>query len=130
MGIVPAGVHHALDLGGEFEARFLLDWQRIHVRAQEDRRAGEGALERRHHRRQPLALSDAQPQAVERLENRRLRPGQLQTQLRMAVDRAPEANDVGLQLLGFAKECRDRHAPMLRSAAEGRQRRHASGSRL
>jgi hypothetical protein len=36
MGIVPAGVHHALDLGGEFEARFLLNRQRIHVRAQED----------------------------------------------------------------------------------------------
>jgi hypothetical protein len=37
------------------------------------------------------------------------------------VDRAPEAHQVGLQLLGFTKERRDRHDPMLRSAAQGRQ---------
>jgi len=42
----------------------------------------------------------------------------------VAVDRAPEAHHVGLQLPGFAKEGRDRHGPMLRSAAHGRQRRH------
>jgi hypothetical protein len=38
--IVAAGVHHALHLGREVEAGLLMDRERIHVRAQQDGRAG------------------------------------------------------------------------------------------
>jgi hypothetical protein len=96
-------------LGREVEAGFLVDGEGIHVRAQQDGRTGPGALERRHHRRQPIALPDAQAEAIERLQKGRLGPGQLEAQLRVAVDRAPEADHIRLQLLGFGKQCGDRH---------------------
>jgi hypothetical protein len=60
VGIVAAGVHHALHLRSELEAGFLVDGEGIHVRAQQDGRTGLGALERCHHRRQSIALPDAQ----------------------------------------------------------------------
>jgi hypothetical protein len=122
VGIVAAGMHHILHFGSELEARLLLDGEGIHIRAQKDRRAWSGALERRQDRRQPLALPDAKSQAVEGLENRRLRPRQVQPQLRVAVEGAPEAHHVGLKLLGVAEQSRERHGPMLRSAANSRQR--------
>ena len=88
-----------------------MDGEGIHVRAQQDGRAGPGALERCHHRRQPLALPDAQAQAIERLAESAAWVRELQAQLRVAVDRAPEADHVRLQLLGFGKQRGDRHGP-------------------
>jgi hypothetical protein len=80
---------------------------------------GPGALARRHHRRTPIALPEAQVEAVECLQNGRLGPRQLEPQLRLAMDRTPKADHIRLQRLGFGKQCGDRHVP---DATLGHQR--------
>ena len=96
VGIVAAGVHDALDLGGELEARLLLHGKGIHVRAQQDRRARPGALEGRHDGREPFTRPDRKPQALELLDDSGLSAGQMQAELWVAVYRTAQADHLGL----------------------------------
>ena len=102
--IVPAGVHGAVHLGGEVQARVLLEGQGVHVRAQEDRAAGPAALERRDDRGRLLARADVEPQAVERLQHHLLGAGQREADLGVSVDAAPHGDDVVEQASGFVEE--------------------------
>ena len=45
VGVVPAGVHHAVDRAGVVEAGVLRHRQGVHVAPQQDRRAGRVAVE-------------------------------------------------------------------------------------
>ena len=120
--VVAAGVHHAVDLGGERKPGIFVHGQRVHVGAQEDGRPRPRALQRGDHRREAVALARGQPQTVERLEDGCLRARQVQAKLGVAMDPAPEIDGPLEEAFRLRQQRRQRHGAMLRSAAEGRQR--------
>ena len=93
--VVTACVHGAVDRARELGAGVLGHRERVHVGAQQDRRAGFGAVQVGDHRRRRRAGADLEAQPVERGEDLRLRARQVETELRLGVDAAPEGDRVG-----------------------------------
>ena len=98
--VVPAGVHRAIDLGGEFEAGLLAQGQRVHVGSKQGRAPRSAAFDRRRHRRRPAPQARFQPETAERVDDHGLRLGQLQPDLGAAVDPPAHVDDVGEDRLG------------------------------
>ena len=63
--VVPAGVHHPVDLRRERQPGPLGHRQRVHIAAQQYRRPRLAAAQHRHNRAQPAAAADFQRQAVQ-----------------------------------------------------------------
>ena len=86
VGVVAAGVHLAVDRGGEIEPGVLRHFQGVHVGPQQGGRSGPVAVEGGDHRGGGAAGGRLQTEAVERLEHGLLGHGQVQPGLRVAVD--------------------------------------------
>ncbi len=106
MQVVAAGVHHAVHLAAVGDVELLLHGQGVHVGAQQHHRplarVGAGTAAPR-----PAAASqdrgdagrgvtggDLQVEPGQRLQDRLLGPGQVQTDLRVAVQRVAQAHQV------------------------------------
>ena len=92
--VVPARVHRAFDFRRERQAGLLGHRQGVHVATKQNRPAGAGARQTRDHRRRALARPDLEPETVERLEDRLLRPRHRESDLRMTVDPATQLDHV------------------------------------
>ena len=106
--VVAARVHRAVDRAGVIQRRVLGHGQGVHVGAeQDDRRAlrTRGAVEVGDDRRDLGARSDVEIQVGQRLHDRGLGAGQLETELGMAMDASPQVDGIG-QLLG--RLCQER----------------------
>ena len=95
VGIMAARMHHVVDLAREVEAGVLGHGQRVHVGAQQDGRPVEAAVEVGHHRGEPVTRSYLETEPVERIQDLGLCPGQIETQLRSAVQRPAQIHQVG-----------------------------------
>ena len=90
VGVVPAGVHRAVGARGEVEPGVLVQRQRVHVAAQQHRRAGLAAGEHRGDAARGLVQLDVERQAVDRLEHVLPGHGQLVADLRPLVELAAQ----------------------------------------
>ena len=113
--VVTAGVHGAVDLGGEGQARVFLQGQGVHVGAQQHRPARPAAVERGDDRGRLLSRARLQAEAVERFQHRLLGPRQGEADLRVAMDAASERDRVVQQAAGFVEQRRVscRHCSLL-----------------
>lgn len=107
-----AGVHRAVHAGGVVNAGVLLHGETIHVGAQEDhgllsRSVGRTSPQYCGDRRRFLPQGDLVRKSVQRLEHFLLRAGELQSDLRFAVEVVAEADDVPLQFFGVGGECHE-----------------------
>jgi hypothetical protein len=93
VGVVAAGVHRTGDLGREPESGVLVQRQRVHVAAQQHRRARPLALDDRNDRGQRVAALTFEADRGELLEDDRLCGRQVQPDLGMAVDPPPDVDD-------------------------------------
>ena len=112
-------MHGPVVPGGERETGVLVDRQRVHVRAQEDRRAGRVTFEHPDHRRQPASRRQPEPQPVQRLKHDRLRPRQLQPDLRDPVEPPPQVHDIWQQRRGRVEQFARHEGAEYRARASG-----------
>lgn len=98
--IVPAGMHPARQLGGVLHPRQLVHRQRVHVPPQQHRPAGTATAQHGRDRGQLLAQRDLERETVERGEDLLLRTRQPEAELRLAVQRAAEPHEIGLEFPG------------------------------
>ncbi len=93
--VVTAGVHRAVDLGREVEARVLVERQRVHVGSQHDRPTGPVGADERGDAGQDRADSRFEAEPPELLDDRLPRLRQMEPLLGMPVDPPPDRGDVG-----------------------------------
>ena len=80
---------------------------------------GTGSVEGRDHARGRVAGRHRERQAVEGLEHPLLREGEVEAELRVLVQGAPQADGFGLQVLGFGEQGVGGHEGMVRPARDG-----------
>jgi len=102
--VVPAGVHDPLDGRGIRKPGALRDRQRVHVPAEQDRPAGLAAAQYRGHRAERPAPADLQREPVESVQHLALRPGQIQADLRIAVNGVPQLGNVAADGDGIVQD--------------------------
>ena len=107
VGVVAAGVHRPVDLGGEVEPSVLGQRQGVHVGAEEDRRAGLGAVDQRGDGAEPAPEDRLEPEPLELLDDDRLGDRQIGPDLRVAMDPAADRHDVGQQRAGVGEQGRE-----------------------
>ena len=96
MQVVTAGVHVSVDRC-VVESGGFGDGQGIHVSAQQNRGTGHAAAEHGDDRAEALTCGDLEWQALERVEDLLLSEGQLESQLRVAVEHATQVTQFGGQ---------------------------------
>ena len=105
--VVPAGVHRAVRRG-EVKAGLLVDGQRVHVAADQDRTGvavvASPAAQHADDRRGPGSGRDLEAEAVELGEHPLLGVRQLEADLRVAVQRLPQLDEVSLDRGGIVAE--------------------------
>lgn len=94
--IVSAAVHPTGDLGGVREPRPFGHRQGVHVAAQQHRAAGAAAAQHGRDGGEVPAERDVEGEAFERGEYLLLGAGKLEAELRLAVQRAAEPDQIGL----------------------------------
>ena len=102
--VVPAGVHGAVDLGGERQPGVLVHRQRVHVRAHEHRRSRPRAAQDGDDRAALPAGVDLERQVLERGEHGGLGDGQRQADLGVPVQGAPQLQRPWLQGAGLGQQ--------------------------
>ena len=93
--VVAARVHRAVNRARELRTGVLRHRKRVHVGAQQDRRAGLGAVQVGDDRRCRRSRADLEAQPVERGQDLRLRVGQVEPELGLGVDASPKGHRVG-----------------------------------
>jgi hypothetical protein len=94
MCVMSAGVHPAGVARRKVQPGVLLQRQRIHVRSQQDRPSGQGPAQVGDHRCGALAGADREWQPAQLIQNLRLCERQVEPELGLTVDCAPELHDV------------------------------------
>ena len=102
--VVPAGVHGAVDLGGERQPGVLVHRQRVHVRAHEHRRSRPRTAQDGDDRAALPAGVDLERQVLERGEHGGLGDGQRQADLGVTVQGAPQLQRPWLQGAGLGQQ--------------------------
>jgi hypothetical protein len=110
VGVVPAGVHDPVDLGGVVEAGVVGHGQGVHVGPQQDRRPRPAAVEVGHDRAQPLAGGDRERQPGQGVEHPGLGGRQVEAQLGAAVEVAAQRHHVVVQGAGLGQQVVGRRA--------------------
>jgi hypothetical protein len=87
-------VHCTADFRREVEPGVLVEWQGVHVGAEEDRGTGPTTVDRRDHRGGGAARLGVEPQSLKLVGDQGLRQRQLKADLGSAVDAAPQLDDV------------------------------------
>jgi hypothetical protein len=115
VGVVPARVHGAGDLGGEREPGVLLHLQGVHVGAQQIGGPGSRPAQDAHHRGRGFPGGHLDRQVGERLEDGELGPGQVQADLGVPVQRTAQVDRAVGVVVGGGEQVRgaDRHPPTL-----------------
>jgi hypothetical protein len=90
VGVVAAGVHAAVHLGGEGQAGVLGQRQRVHVAAQQHRGAAPLALQHGHHRADRTAEVHLYRQVGQRGDHRIARARQVESELGMPLQGATQ----------------------------------------
>ena len=123
--VVPAGVHHAVDLAAVGHVELLVHRERIHVRPQQHDGSMAGsyaeapaadrplAPQHRGHAAQRATGRDLQVQAGQRLQDGLLGAGEVQADLGATVQPVPQLHEVVGQVSGLVN---DGHGPSLGSA--------------
>ncbi len=97
-------MHRAVDLGREVEPRVLLERQRVHVATEQDGGPGPAALDHRDHGGERFARPPLETELPELLDHDRLGDRDLGPDLRMAMDPAPDRDDVVVDRPGGVEE--------------------------
>ena len=133
VGVVPAGVHGAGDLGGEGQAGVLVHLQGVHVGAQQVGRSRPRPAEDADDRADRRPGGHLDRQLGEGVEHRGLGLRQLQPDLGVPVQPAAQVDRAVGVVVGGGEQVRgaDRHAPTLphASAARSLSRRPRRGGR-
>jgi len=103
--VMATGVHAAVDCARVVEPRVLGHRQGVHIAAQQHHRSV-SAFEIGNDRRHRVTRTHRQPQGFERIQHGRLRAGQHEPELRLAMDATAEIDDAGLQRLGVREQLR------------------------
>ena len=111
--VVTAGVHAAIARRGEVEAGVLVQRQRVHVAAQQHRRARLAAVEQRGDAAGCLVQRDIERQTVQRLEHVLAGDRQVVADLGPLVQRAPQGHHVVEQIVGSVAQRVEFHGRMV-----------------
>jgi hypothetical protein len=135
--VVPAGVHDALGLRGEIQPGPLGHRQRVHVPPQQDDRAAVGisakgpralAAQHRGDRAERGPEADLQRQPGQGSEDLALGAGQVEPDLRLAVDGPAQRHQLGGDRLGVITYTHGQPLPVLSPAGRRRRNAPAEGS--
>ena len=111
--VVAAGVHRAFAARGEIDARVLRQRQRIHVAAEQHRRARLAAIEQRGDTAGGLVQRHVEGQPVERFEHVLASDRQVVADLRPLVQRAAQRDHVAQQIVGSIAQGVEFHVRMV-----------------
>ena len=106
VGVVPAGVHLAVDSGGEVQAGVLGHLEGVHVGAQQRGRSGPLAVDDSHHRGGRGTRGGVEAQPGEGVEDRGLGVRQVQAGLRAGVDASAQRHRVVEPTAGIGHQLR------------------------
>src|ERR1035437_7317545 len=95
VGVVTAGVHHAVDLGAEFQPGFLGQRQGVHVAPQQDGRSWTGALDKDSDRHGLPTDLWGQAELLVLLDDQRLGSGQAEAPLWLPMEATSYRHDLG-----------------------------------
>ena len=109
VSVVPAGMHPPRDRRGERQAGLLLQRQRVHVAAQQHRRAGPSTPQYRHRAGAGGSLPPLQRQVGQLGTRLGQRQRGLEPQLRLCMDRPAQGGDAGGDRPGLVEKVFGEH---------------------